>query len=159
MTIPDEARNWARELYVIDGLSLEQTARETDIPIGTVKRWSSDDGWFEEKQQYRRQLAAIDQDTVRLKKLMTERAIQTLDPQVIHCLSDQLVDKAVRAPRAIASRNAGECPGPLIYHPLFPLLSHRLSPHGVPADLIAEQGDRHAVVCSSKEVWRSFLRM
>jgi len=93
MTIPDEARNWARELYVIDGLSLEQTARETDIPIGTVKRWSSDDGWFEEKQQYRRQLAAIDQDTVRLKKMMTERAIETLDPQVIHAWKAIKVDR------------------------------------------------------------------
>ena len=93
MTKPDEARNWARELYVIDGLTLEQVSRETDIPVGTVKRWSGDDGWFEEKQQYRRQLAAIDQDTVRLKKMMTERAIQTLDPQVIHAWKAIKVDR------------------------------------------------------------------
>ena len=87
MGFSKETRIWAKELYVIEGLSLEEVSEETEIPLGTLKRWSSEEQWFDEKQRHRRELVTIDQDTLKLKKLMTKHAIETLDPQVIHALN------------------------------------------------------------------------
>ena len=82
--IPFEIRERAEELYIIDGLTLEQVAAETGVSIASLKKWSSDDGWTERKKEYHNTLHEIRQNTVKLKKQMTEHALNTLDPQVIH---------------------------------------------------------------------------
>jgi len=87
MTEPLERREQAEELYIIDGLTLEQTAERTDIPVQTLKRWSSDNEWFQQRKKYRSELTGIKQNTVKLVKALTENALTTLDPQTIFAIA------------------------------------------------------------------------
>ena len=87
MAHPDEVKEWAKELYIIDGLTLEQTAKKTELPIQTIKAWSADEGWYEQKRANRAALTAIRQKTLELQQKLTEKALETLDPQAIYALS------------------------------------------------------------------------
>ena len=87
MAHSDEVKEWAKELYIIDGLTLEQTAKRTELPIQTVKAWSADEGWFEHKRANRAALTAIRQNTLELQKKLTEKALETLDPQAVYALA------------------------------------------------------------------------
>lgn len=90
MAIDIELRERAREMYVVDGLTLEQVAKETGISEATVMRWSADEKWPEKKQEYRRTLSAIKRDSLKLKKNLISKALHSLenvdsiDPQDMH---------------------------------------------------------------------------
>jgi uncharacterized protein YjcR len=45
MAHDQEAKEQAKDLYVLEGLTLEQVAAETEIPIATVESWSASEGW------------------------------------------------------------------------------------------------------------------
>jgi hypothetical protein len=87
MVYPEDTREIAEETYVYEGLTLEQVAERTDIPMPTLKQWSSDGGWFQKKKEYRTAALAIKHNTIQLQKKLTEKALETLDPQAVYALS------------------------------------------------------------------------
>jgi len=87
MTYPEETREIAEEIYVYDGKTLEQVAEQTRISMPTLKQWSSDGGWFQKKKEYQVASLAIKHNTIQLQKRLTEKALETLDPQAIYALS------------------------------------------------------------------------
>jgi uncharacterized protein YjcR len=48
-----ETKLQAQDLYVLEGLTLEQVAEKTGLPDQTVRRWSADDGWVGMRNEYR----------------------------------------------------------------------------------------------------------
>ena len=87
MAYPEDTREIAEEIYVYEGLTLEQVAERTDIPMPTIKQWSSDGGWFQKKKEYRTAALAIKHNTIQLQKALTEKALETLDPQAVYALA------------------------------------------------------------------------
>ncbi len=87
MTTDFEQRERAKDLYVIEGMTLEQVAGETQIPGRTVEEWSRSDGWVEERREYRRSLSDIKRNTVTLRKRLISKALESLDPQDIYAAS------------------------------------------------------------------------
>jgi transposase-like protein len=79
-----ELRERAEELYVIDGLTLEQVAAETGISIQTLKRWSSKEDWFKRRREYREDKQGLRASLTELRNKMLERAVTSLDPQNVY---------------------------------------------------------------------------
>lgn len=84
MAHDQEIREQAEELFVLDGMTLEQVAREVDVPERTVSNWSAEDGWVEKRMEYRKSISAIKRNTVTLRKNLIAKALQSLDPQDIY---------------------------------------------------------------------------
>ena len=87
MAYPEETREIAEEIYVYDGKTLEQVADQTQIPIQTLKQWSSDGSWFAKKKEYQSTSLVIKQNMIRLQKDLIQKALDTLDPQAIYALA------------------------------------------------------------------------
>ena len=87
MSYPEDTREIAEETYVYEGLTLEQVSERTDIPMPTLKQWSSDGGWFQKKKEYRTAALEIKHNTIQLQKALTEKALETLDPQAVYALA------------------------------------------------------------------------
>ena len=79
-----EIRERAEELYIVDGLTLEQVARETGISIQSLRKWSAEEGWRDKKREYRQALSEIKRKTVLLRKKLIEKAFDSLEPQDIY---------------------------------------------------------------------------
>jgi len=79
-----ELREKAEELYVIDGLTLEQVAQETGISIQSLKRWSSKEDWFKRRREYRQDKQSLRATLTDLRNKMLDRAIDTLNPQDVY---------------------------------------------------------------------------
>jgi transcriptional regulator with XRE-family HTH domain len=84
MAIEQELKDRARELYVFDGLTLDQVAKETGIPESTVKRWSAEDGWADERREHKATLQDIRRNTLQLRKAFVAKAMGSLDPQDVY---------------------------------------------------------------------------
>ena len=87
MAYPEETREIAEEIYVYEGKSLEQVAEQTQISIQTLKQWSSDGSWFAKKKEYQSASLAIKHNTIQLQRRLTEKALETLDPQAVYALA------------------------------------------------------------------------
>lgn len=79
-----EIRERAEELYIVDGLTLEQVARETGISIQSLRKWSAEEGWRDKKREYRQALSEIKRNTVLLRKSLIAKALQSLEPQDVY---------------------------------------------------------------------------
>lgn len=84
MAIEQDLKDRARELYIFDGLTLEQAAKDAGIPESTVKRWSADEGWADERREHRATLADIRRNTLQLRKAFVAKAMGSLDPQDVY---------------------------------------------------------------------------
>jgi len=97
MTADAEDKQWAEELYVLQSMTLAEAATETGIPESTVKRWSAEEGWSDRKRAYQRTLGEIKRNTVELQRRLTEKALETLDPQAVYAISR--LGRAVKSDR------------------------------------------------------------
>ena len=77
----------AEELYIVDGLTLEQVSKMTGASTSVIEKWSAENGWKEARREYRRAIGDIKRKTVLLKKRLVDKALDTLDPQIIYALS------------------------------------------------------------------------
>ena len=91
-------RERALDLYKYDGLTLEQVSERTKIPVPTLKRWSSSEGWGDERESYRADLRAIESKRRRLRHKLMDTVIETLDPQHVYALArvERLIADAKR---------------------------------------------------------------
>jgi len=81
MTIDFEIRQQAEELYILEGMTLNQVAERTGVPESTVKRWSSEGGWFDMRKDYRRAQGEIKRNTVLYRLAILKKAMDSLHAQ------------------------------------------------------------------------------
>ena len=103
--IPLEIRWQAEELYIVNGLTYEQVADATGASVSTIKRWAEADpdrevlSWPERRDEYRREMASINRNSVILRGRMIAKAMQSLDPQDVYAVAalEKITAKAVEA--------------------------------------------------------------
>lgn len=96
-----EIRDRAKDLSVIQGLTLEQVSAETGVSLSQLKTWSSTEGWTDLRDEYRQSLEEIKLNTVRLRRKLVAKALESLDPQAVYAAAAlekvaQSVEKNVR---------------------------------------------------------------
>lgn len=79
-----EIRDRAEELYIQQGLTLEQVAVTTGVSIPQVKTWSINDNWVARREEYRGSLHEIRSNTILLRKGLIQKALSNLDPQSVY---------------------------------------------------------------------------
>lgn len=105
--IPFEIREQAEELFIIEGLALEQVAKETGISIQALKKWSAKENWPEKRAQYRRDKKGLQGSLMDLRTKMLSQAIGSLDPQDVYAL---VALEKILLPHAKTGRGAAEIP-------------------------------------------------
>lgn len=83
-----ETRDRAEDLYICQGLTLEQVASTTGVSLSQVKEWSTTDNWRERRDEYRLALREIKMDTVRLRQKLIKKALDTLNPQYAYAAAN-----------------------------------------------------------------------
>jgi len=84
MTIPQEDREDARGLYVIDGLTFDQVTKATGIAASTLKIWSEEEGWRESRREHRKSEQETKANILKLRKELYAEALKNCDPQMIY---------------------------------------------------------------------------
>jgi len=97
--IDSELHEHAEDLYIIDGLTFEEVAEATGVHIRTLQSWSAQEGWPEQKREYRKTLGEIKRKTVQLRKKLIEKAFDSLDPQHVYAAARLENVAAKHAPR------------------------------------------------------------
>jgi hypothetical protein len=84
-----EIRERAEGLYIIDGLTYEQTAERTGVSATQLKRWGADGAWGERRAEYRRELSDIRRGTVQLRAKLLRKVLDTPspDPQDVYAFA------------------------------------------------------------------------
>lgn len=103
-----EIRENAEELYITGGRTYEEVAELTGVSVSQLKRWGSDGDWTERKREYRNALADIKRKTVLLKRDLLEKAMGSLDPQIVYAFSS--IAKATKP----ESDSSGNTPAPAV---------------------------------------------
>jgi transposase len=78
-----EIRERAEELYVVDGLTFEETAKETGVSVNQLKNWSAAEGWREKREEYRAAKKNIRSMMMTLRQNLAKEAAASTDPQKI----------------------------------------------------------------------------
>ena len=110
----------ACELYIIDGLTFEQTAARTGVSVAQLKRWSSDSAptWPERRREYRQAQISVRRGVMLAKARLIESVIDSEDPQKAFAFNS-----LVSAGRAIdeeARERAAGAPAPTPAAPVLP---------------------------------------
>lgn len=86
MTISQETRDLARELYVIDGLTFEQVAERTKVSVANLKRWARSENWQRRREGYRKDKEGLRGSLAELRDSLLEKALENLDPQYAYAV-------------------------------------------------------------------------
>lgn len=78
-----EIRERAEELYIVDGLTFEQTAAQTKVSVNQLKNWSAAEGWREKREEYRKAKKDIRSTLMLLRQKLAQAAAADADPQKI----------------------------------------------------------------------------
>lgn len=90
MAIDFEVKQKARDLYIIEGMTIEEVAGAVKVSERTVANWSTDGKWAEERARHREAIASIKDNSFKLKQQLIAKALNTLnsmesiDPQDMH---------------------------------------------------------------------------
>ncbi|HBD18669.1 MAG TPA: hypothetical protein DC063_00210 [Arenimonas sp.] len=103
-----EIRERAEGLYIIDGLTYEQTAARTGVSVTQLKRWGADGGWGERRAEYRRELSDIRRGTVQLRAKLLRKVLDSPepDPQDVYAFA-----RIEQVAAAAAAKTQPEAPG------------------------------------------------
>ena len=82
--IPWDIREHAEELYIVDRLTFEQVAQQTDVSATQLKNWAAAGEWREKREEYRASLQEIKSNTIKLRRALIAKAVKSLDPQDIY---------------------------------------------------------------------------
>lgn len=87
MTTDFEIRERAEELYVIDGLTLEETAKAAGVSERTIQLWSAEEKWRDRQKEYRNAASEIKRYTRLTKLKLIKGAMTSLDPQAVYAFA------------------------------------------------------------------------
>lgn len=88
MAYPLEQKVQARTLYVEGGLTYDEVAEETGISLSQLKEWGKEGNWFVERLTYERSFLELHSNVQKMKVELSQKALQTKDPQLIYALSN-----------------------------------------------------------------------
>lgn len=88
MAYPLEQKVQARTLYVEGGLTYDEVAEETGISLSQLKEWGKEGNWFTERANYERSFLELHSNVQKVKVELSQKALQTKDPQLIYALSN-----------------------------------------------------------------------
>ena len=86
MTIPLEQRQQAKELFIVEGLTLDQVAEKTGLSMQTVRRWSAEEDWVKKRAEYQAEREVFQVSLANLRTKMLEKALESLDPQMAYAV-------------------------------------------------------------------------
>lgn len=114
MEIPLETRFRAEELYIVDGLTFDQTSAATGVSVSQLQRWGAESDWPGRRREHRASLQSIRRDMVVLRKSMIEKAMGSLDPQDVYAVSrlEAAASKATLQAETPASQDSRAWPAP-----------------------------------------------
>jgi transposase-like protein len=101
-----EIRERAEELYIVDGLTFEEVARETDISVSQLKAWSTAERWREKRNEYRDARKNVRSTVMQLRQQLAKDALANPDPQKIFAFIrlETLAEKKERKPETAAAK-------------------------------------------------------
>jgi predicted RND superfamily exporter protein len=77
-----ETREYAEELYIIDGFTFAQVSAKTGVSQTQLKNWSAAEGWRDRRREYRGTRRQIEEKTQKLRLKLVDAALDTAgDPQ------------------------------------------------------------------------------
>jgi len=95
----------ARDLYVIEGLTYKEIAKKIGVSEKQVGRWATGDGidkkdpqfltWSQQRKQRKLVLMRINTGYTELREALLDKALKTLEPQIINSLAR--LEKALRS--------------------------------------------------------------
>jgi hypothetical protein len=93
-----DIREKAEELYIVDGLTFEQTAKQTGVSVNQLKNWSAAEGWRDKREEYRTARKNIKSTLMTLRQNMAKEAADSKDPQKVFAFIrlEALADKKER---------------------------------------------------------------
>ena len=94
MAIDPKVRKRAEELYVVEGMTIEQVAQDTGVTERTLVNWSTEGGWKELQREYQEAARSIKRYTVLTKLKLIKDAMTSLDPQKIYAFA--ALDRAAK---------------------------------------------------------------
>ena len=96
-----EIKARARALYVEGGLTYEEVTGETNVSLSQLKEWGKEGTWMEARTQYERSFLELHTNVQKVKLQLSQKAVQSGDPQLIYALSTLMRSTT---PKASASR-------------------------------------------------------
>jgi len=87
MAIDQETRLRAEELFVIDGMTLEDISQELEISDRTLANWSAEGGWKAKRREYRDAAGEIRRYSTLTRLKLIKDAMTSLDPQKIYAFA------------------------------------------------------------------------
>lgn len=90
MAIDQETREQAEELFIVEGLTLEEISCRLSISDRTLANWSSEGEWVSQRKKHRDDVASIKRNSFKLRKELARKALETLEgmsninPQDMH---------------------------------------------------------------------------
>ena len=88
--IDQEIREQAEELFIVDGLTIEEISGRLGISDRTLANWSASGNWMERRKKHRDDVASIKRNSFKLRKELAKKALETLEsmqsinPQDMH---------------------------------------------------------------------------
>lgn len=79
-----EIRERAADLYVTEGYTFEQVSKATGVSVSQLKAWSGQEGWQEQKREYRKALSDIKRTSIKLQRELLMQALEKMDPQLVY---------------------------------------------------------------------------
>ena len=87
MAIDQETRERAEQLFVIDGMTLEEVAGMLDLSPRTVANWSVEGGWTAKRREYRNAASEIRRYATLTRLKLIKDAMTSLDPQKVYAFA------------------------------------------------------------------------
>lgn len=87
MAIDQEIRQRAEELFIIDGLTIQEVAGQLGISERTIANWSSDGEWVARRREYQNAARDIKYYGKMTRLKLIKDAMTSLDPQKIYAFA------------------------------------------------------------------------
>jgi hypothetical protein len=109
MAIELDVRQRAEELFIIDGLTLQEVASQQGISERTLANWSSEGEWVSRRREYQNAARDIKYYGKMTRLKLIKDAMTSLDPQKIYAFAtlERTMAEPAKMDSAIESRNDG----------------------------------------------------
>lgn len=85
-----EVREKARSLFVEQGLTYEELAKDLDLPDSTLKKWGGEGKWTDQRREFEKEFLELSSKLQKLKVQLVNDALKDPDPQRIYALGNLL---------------------------------------------------------------------
>lgn len=109
MAIDQDTRQRAEELFIIDGLTLQEVAGQLAISERTLANWSSEGEWVQRRREYQNAARDIKYYGKMTRLKLIKDAMTSLDPQKIYAFAT--LERTMAEPKAEGGNMRAETGG------------------------------------------------